>query len=227
MPDFSELRKQMVRRYKRAGYIKSDVMERAVLRVPREEFMGPSYVEYAYVDQPFPIPGNGGQTISAPYMYPIFYEPLGLREGEKLLEIGAGSGYGAALARELVGPTGLVVSIEINANTYRFAVQNLERTGYGDVKLILGDGSLGHAEDAPYDAICVTAACPDIPGPLLDQLQAPGRLMAPVGDSYSFFGQDLVLLLKDGEGRLRRSTLMKVSYVPLTGEYGWSRRRRP
>ncbi len=227
MPDFSELRKQMVRRYKRAGYIKSDAMERAVLRVPREEFMDPSYVEYAYVDQPFPIPGDGGQTISAPYMYPIFYEPLGLRVGEKLLEIGAGSGYGAALARELVGPTGLVVSIEINANTYRFAVQNLERTGYGDVKLILGDGSLGHAEDAPYDAICVTAACPEIPNPLLDQLQAPGRLMAPVGDSYSFFGQDLVLLLKDGEGRLRRSTLMKVSYVPLTGEYGWSRRRGP
>lgn len=227
MPDFSELRKQMVRRYKRAGYIKSDAMERAVLRVPREEFMDPSYVEYAYVDQPFPIPGDGGQTISAPYMYPIFYEPLGLREGEKLLEIGAGSGYGAALARELVGPTGLVVSIEINANTYRFAVQNLERTGYGDVKLILGDGSLGHAEDAPYDAICVTAACPEIPNPLLDQLQAPGRLMAPVGDSYSFFGQDLVLLLKDGDGRLRRSSLMKVSYVPLTGEYGWSRRRGP
>ena len=227
MPNFSELRKQMVRRYKRAGYIKSDAMESAVLMVPREEFMDPSHVEYAYVDQPFPIPGDGGQTISAPYMYPIFYEPLGLREGEKLLEIGAGSGYGAALARELVGPTGLVVSIEINANTYRFAVQNLERTGYGDVKLILGDGSLGHAEDAPYDAICVTAACPEIPNPLLDQLKAPGRLMAPVGDSYSFFGQDLVLLLKDGEGRLRRSTLMKVSYVPLTGEYGWSRRRGP
>jgi protein-L-isoaspartate(D-aspartate) O-methyltransferase len=225
MPDFSEQRKLMVRRYERSGYVKSEAMKKAMLNVPREEFMDPSYAEYAYVDQPFPIPGDGRQTISAPYMYPIFYEPLGLRGGEKLLEIGTGSGYGAALARELIGSKGLVVSVEINATTHRFARENLNRTGYGDVVLVLGDGSIGHADEAPYDAICVTAACPEIPQPLVDQLKAPGRLMAPVGDSYSFFGQDLVLLEKDGDGRLNRSTLMKVSYVPLTGEYGWSRRR--
>ncbi len=227
MPVFSDQRKQMVRRYKRAGYIKTDSMAEAVLRVPREEFMDPSYADYAYVDQPFPIPGDGRQTISAPYMYPVFYEPLELKPGERLLEIGAGSGYGAALAWELVGPTGLVVSIEINETTYRFARENLKRTGYDGVILLLGDGSLGHADEAPYDAICVTAACPEIPDPLLDQLRAPGRLMAPVGDSHSFFGQDLVLLEKDGKGQIRRRTLMKVSYVPLTGEYGWTRRRRP
>ncbi len=98
MPVFSDQRKQMVRRYTRAGYIKTDSMAKAVLRVPREEFMGPSYADYAYVDQPFPIPGDGRQTISAPYMYPVFYEPLGLKPGDRLLEIGAGSGYGAALA---------------------------------------------------------------------------------------------------------------------------------
>ncbi len=227
MPVFSDQRKQMVRRYTRAGYIKTDTMAKAVLKVPREEFMGPSYADYAYVDQPFPIPGDGRQTISAPYMYPVFYEPLGLKPGDRLLEIGAGSGYGAALAWELVGPTGLVVSIEINETTYRFALENLKRTGYDGVILLLGDGSLGHADKAPYDAICITAACPEIPDPLMDQLRAPGRLMAPVGDSHSFFGQDLVLLEKDGEGRIRRRTLMKVSYVPLTGEYGWTRRRRP
>jgi len=225
MPSFSEQREQMVRRYRRAGYIRTEVMAEAVLRVPREEFMDPSYAEYAYVDQPFPIPGDGAQTISAPYMYPVFYEPLGLKPGDRLLEIGAGSGYGAALARELVGPTGLVVTIEINETTYRFALKNLGRTGYDDVVVVLGDGSLGYPEKAPYDAICVTAACPEIPQPLIDQLRVPGRLMAPVGDSYSFFGQDLVLLLKDEEGRLRRSSLMKVSYVPLTGEHGWTRKR--
>ncbi len=227
MPVFSDQRKQMVRRYTRAGYIKTDSMAKAVLRVPREEFMGPSYADYAYVDQPFPIPGDGRQTISAPYMYPVFYEPLGLKPGDRLLEIGAGSGYGAALAWELVGPTGLVVSIEINDTTYRFARENLKRTGYDNVILLLGDGSLGHADEAPYDAICITAACPEIPDPLLDQLSAPGRLMAPVGDSHSFFGQDLVLLEKDREGRIKRRTLMKVSYVPLTGEYSWTRRRQP
>ena len=227
MPVFSDQRKQMVRRYTRAGYIKTNSMAKAVLKVPREEFMDPSYADYAYVDQPFPIPGDGRQTISAPYMYPVFYEPLGLKPGDRLLEIGAGSGYGAALAWELVGPTGMVVSIEINDTTYSFARENLKRTGYDSVILLLGDGSLGHADEAPYDAICITAACPEIPNPLLDQLRAPGRLMAPVGDSHSFFGQDLVLLEKEGEGRIRRRTLMKVSYVPLTGEYGSTRRRRP
>ena len=226
MPDFSELRAQMVRRYQRAGYIKTETMTEAVMKVPREEFMGSSYVNYSYVDQPFPIPGDGRQTISAPYMYPMFYEPLGLKAGEKLLEVGAGSGYGAALARELVGPEGLVVSIEINPTTFRFARENLNRTGYQDVVLILGDGSLGYPEMAPYDAICITAACPEVPQPLIDQLDAPGRLMAPVGGSYSLYGQDLVLLEKGAGGLMEKKTLMKVSYVPLTGEYGYSRRER-
>ncbi len=111
MPDFSEQRRQMVQRYMKSGYISSEAMAEAVLRVPREEFMESSYASYAYVDKPFPIPGDGGQTISAPYMYPIFYEPLSLKEGDRILEIGAGSGYGAALARELVGDSGLVVSV--------------------------------------------------------------------------------------------------------------------
>ena len=214
----------MVQRYRGAGYIKTDAVAQAMFRVPREEFMDPVYVDYAYSDQPFPIPGDGRQTISAPYMYPIFYEPLELEPGDRLLEIGAGSGYGAALAHELVGPTGIVVAIEINPVTYRFAEANLRRTGYDDILLVLGDGSLGYPEKAPYDAIVVTAACPDIPRPLIEQLRAPGRLMAPVGGASSLLGQDLVMLEKDGEGRISRRSMMKVAYVPLTGEYGWIRR---
>ena len=214
----------MVQRYMRLGYIKTDAMARAMLRVPREEFMDPAYVEYAYVDQPFPIPGDGRQTISAPYMYPVFYEPLQLKRGDRVLEVGAGSGYGAALAWELVAPDGLVVSIEINPVTYRFARENLKRTGYDKVILILGDGSLGYPPEAPYDAICITASCPDIPPPLIEQLASPGRLMAPVGSPNSLFGQDLVLLEKDERGRIRRRKLMKVAYVPLIGKYGWSTR---
>lgn len=214
----------MVQRYRRLGYIKTDAMARAMLRVPREEFMDPAYVEYAYVDQPFPIPGDGRQTISAPYMYPVFYEPLQLKRGDRVLEVGAGSGYGAALAWELVAPDGLVISIEINPVTYRFARENLKRTGYDKVILILGDGSLGYPPEAPYDAICITASCPDIPPPLIEQLASPGRLMAPVGTPNSLFGQDLVLLEKDERGRIRRRKLMKVAYVPLIGKYGWSTR---
>ena len=209
----------------KSGYISSEAMAEAVLRVPREEFMDSSYASYAYLDKPFPIPGDGGQTISAPYMYPIFYEPLSLKEGDRVLEIGAGSGYGAALAGELVGDSGLVVSVEINETTYRFAQANLERTGYGDIILVLGDGSLGYEEEAPYDAICVTAACPEVPEPLVEQLGSPGKLMAPVGSSYSVFGQDLVLMEKDEDGKTSMRTLMKVSYVPLIGEHGWPRKR--
>ncbi len=208
----------------KSGYISSEAMAEAVLRVPREEFMDSSYASYAYLDKPFPIPGDGGQTISAPYMYPIFYEPLSLKEGDRVLEIGAGSGYGAALAGELVGDSGLVVSVEINETTYRFAQANLERTGYGDIILVLGDGSLGYEEEAPYDAICVTAACPEVPEPLVEQLGSPGKLMAPVGSSYSVFGQDLVLMEKDEDGKTSTRTLMKVSYVPLIGEHGWPRK---
>ena len=226
MTDYSELREQMVQRYLSAGYIKSDSMAGATRRVPREKFMDSTHTEYAYLDQPFPIPGNGKQTISAPYMYPVFYEPLSLIEGNRVLEVGTGSGYGAALARELVGSTGLVVSIEINETTLGFARGNLDRTGYGDVVLIQGDGSLGYPEKAPYDAICVTAACPAIPQPLIEQLGAPGKLMAPVGRSYSIYGQDLVLLEKDADGVIGQRTLMKVSYVPLTGEYGYGGRPR-
>lgn len=224
MPDFADQRRRMVQRYRSAGYVRTEAMARAMLKVPREEFMDSAYIDYAYVDQPFPIPGDGRQTISAPYMYPVFYEPLELRAGAKLLEVGAGSGYGAALARELVGRDGLVVTIEINPVTYRFAEANLRRTGYDDILLVLGDGSLGHPERSPYDAICVTAACPEVPQPLIEQLKAPGKLLAPVGRASSLFGQDLVLIEKDGEGRLSRKTLMKVAYVPLVGEYGWTRR---
>ena len=166
MQDFRKKRKEMVDRYTRAGYIKTQSMKEAVLRIPREEFMLPNQKEYAYYDQPFPIPGDGRQTISAPYMYPVTYEPLMLKPGFKILEIGAGSGYGAALARELVGSEGLVVAIEINEITYRFAKQNLEKTGYDDIIVIRGDGTIGYKEKAPYDAISITASSHNFPSML-------------------------------------------------------------
>lgn len=224
MRDFTFERKRMVQRYRAQGYIKTEKMAEAMLKVPRELFVEPEYMEYAYIEQPLPIPGDGGQTISAPYMYPIFYEALELQEGNRVLEVGAGSGYGAALAREIVGPRGLVVTIEINPTTYRFAQENLKRTGYEDIIVILGDGSMGYPEMAPYDAICVTAACPDIPKPLIDQLNSPGRLIAPVGHTCDIFGQDLILLKRDERGRTSRRALMKVAYVPLIGRYGWTKR---
>jgi len=211
----------MVERYRAEGYIKTEEMARAMLKVPREAFMDPAYIEYAYYDQPFPIPGDGRQTISAPYMYPIFYEVLEIEAGERILEIGAGSGYGAALARELVGSSGKVVAIEINEVTYEFARTNLQRTGYADVILVLGDGSLGYEPEAPYDKICITASCPEVPSPLIEQLKPLGEIIAPVGSPSSLWGQDLVLMRKDAEEKTKSRVIMQVVYVPLQGKYGW------
>lgn len=219
MQCFSEQRQEMVNRYKKAGYINSKNVEDAILNVPRELFMNPSYIQYSYYDQPFPIPGDGRQTISAPYMYPVTYEPLQLKAGQRFLEIGTGSGYGAAIARELVGSQGLVVSVEINRETYQFAQNNLKKAGYDDITLILGDGSLGHIEKAPYDAVSITASTPDIPPPLYDQLSENSRIIAPVGDNRSY-GQDLILVEKHGH-KLRKRSLMGVMYVPLIGKYGF------
>ncbi len=208
----------MVRRYKIGGYIKSNRMEEAILAVPREKFMSQNYIDFAYMDRPFPIPGDGRQTISAPYMYPVTYEPLSLDKGMNVLEIGAGSGYGAAIAKELVGDEGTVVAVEINPDTFRFAEKNIKKTGY-DVKVVLGDGTLGFPDGAPYDAISVTASTPEIPPPLIKQLGEGGRLIAPVG-GRSMEGQDLLLVQKTSEGITQRS-LMKVVYVPLLGKYGF------
>jgi len=211
----------MVARYRAMGYLTSKVVIEAMLSIQREKFFEQRLREYAYTDSPAPIPGDGRQTISAPYMYPITYESLSLKSGDRFLEVGAGSGYGAALAREIVGREGLVVAIEINEATYEFAKNNLQRTGYSDVLLIFGDGTLGYPEGGPYDAISVTAASPDFPPPLLRQLKVPGRIVAPIGEA-DYRGQELVLLEKSSSGVLSRRRLMQVAYVPLIGKHGWT-----
>jgi protein-L-isoaspartate(D-aspartate) O-methyltransferase len=127
-----------------------------------------------------------------------------------------GSGYGTALAREVVGPEGLVVAIDIDATTFAFARENLERAGYTDVVLVHGDGGLGCPAHAPYDAICVTAACPDVPPLLIEQLTPQGRLIAPVLEDTR---QRLTLLEKTTHG-IRRTILTDVLYVSLRGRYG-------
>jgi protein-L-isoaspartate(D-aspartate) O-methyltransferase len=132
------------------------------------------------------------------------------------MEIGLGSGYGAAVAREVVGPAGLVVSIEIDPITYEFGKANLERAGYPDVCVRLGDGGLGYPEHAPYDRICITAACAEVPAPLLEQLKMGGKLIAPIEEQGV---QDLTLLSK-GERGISRRVICQVLYIPLRGQYG-------
>jgi protein-L-isoaspartate(D-aspartate) O-methyltransferase len=203
----------------RRGLLRSERLRRAMLSVRREQFIPPGYRDHAYEEIPLPLPGERA-TISCPHSYPLFYEPLGLGEGDRFLEVGVGSGYGTSLAREVVGAEGLVVAIDIDATTLAFARENLQRAGYTDVVLVHGDGGLGYPEHAPYDRICVTAACPVVPPPLFEQLAARGRLIAPVLEGTR---QRLTLLEKTVDG-VRRTTVAHVLYVPLGGRYGRSPR---
>jgi protein-L-isoaspartate(D-aspartate) O-methyltransferase len=199
----------------RRGFLRSTRLRTAMLTVRREDFIPARYRDHAYEEIPLPLPGERA-TISCPHSYPLFYEPLGLGAGHRFLEVGVGSGYGTSLAREVVGGEGQVVAIDIDATTLAFARENLERAGYTDVVLIHGDGGLGDPQHAPYDRICVTAACPDVPPPLIEQLAARGRLIAPVLEGTR---QRLTLLEKTVDG-VRRRFLADVLYVSLQGRYG-------
>lgn len=166
-----------------------------------------------------PLPGDGkNQTISCPHSYPLFYEALELREGDRFLEVGAGSGYGAALAREVIGDRGLVVTVEINPITYEFALSNLRKLGYDDVVVVLGDGSEGYLPLSPYDKICVTASAPDIPEPLIDQLKDGGKLAIPLGSPCEPQALYLAQRIRD---EVHMRVIEEVLYVPLVGKYGW------
>ena len=216
--EFSKERKKKVKWLIRQGYLRSERIKEAVSKVQREDFIPFMYKDYAYLEVPLPLPGEMA-TISCPHSYPLFYEPLGLDRGHKFLEVGLGSGYGAAVAREIVGPKGLVVSIEIDPLTFEFARENLESEGYNDIVLVKGDGGLGYAKMAPYDRICITAACIEIPPPLIEQLRIGGKLIAPV---LEFGAQNLVLLEKSEE-EISRKVICEVLYVSLRGIYGISK----
>ncbi|MHA1951423.1 MAG: protein-L-isoaspartate(D-aspartate) O-methyltransferase [Candidatus Thorarchaeota archaeon] len=212
----------LVRRLRNNGYIKSDEMERAIRTVPREEFVRPDSRKHAYRDTPLPI--GLGQTISAPHMCAIMCESLVLKTGLKVLEIGAGSGYHAALCAELVAPKessnpGHVYTLEIVEGLIKFAQDNLERTGFASrVTLVHSDGGIGLPEQAPYDRILVAAAAPSVPQPLIDQLAQGGIMLIPVG-SKGFF-QELMMVEKDEDGGVSQRRWGGVAFVPLTGEYG-------
>lgn len=213
--EFAEERQEKVRWLISKGYLKSKRITDALLKVRREEFIPFVYKDYAYLEVPLPIPGEQA-TISCPHSYPLFYEALGLGEGDRFLEIGLGSGYGTALAREIVGSDGLVVSLEIDPVTFEFARSNLEEAGYRDLVLIIGDGGYGYPELATYDKICITAACHQVPPPLVEQLGMGGRLIGPVKRAGI---QELVLLEKSRKG-VKTRTVCEVLYISLRGRYG-------
>lgn len=212
--DLRREREGKVRWLEEEGLLRSPPIKRALLAVRREAFVPRHYRDICYEEVPIPIPGKHA-TVSCPHSYPLFYEPLGLAPGHRFLEVGLGSGYGAAVAREVVGSEGLVVSLELDPVTFAFGQKNLERAGYGDVIVVLGDAALGHPEEAPYDRISVTAACREIPPPLLEQLASGGRLVAPLLED----GIQRLTLVEKAPGGMRRKALCEVLYVSLQGKY--------
>ena len=187
----------------------------AMARIPREEFVQERDQPVSYSDSPITI--GFGQTISQPYMTALMAQTLELRGTETVLDVGAGSGYHAAVLGQLALH---VYSIELVPELAELARTTLARTGFdANVTVVQGDGSLGLPEHAPYQAISVGAAAPDVPYALLDQLDDPGRLVIPVGDIAD---QDLKLVSKS-QGRVRYTTVSQCRFVPLLGRQGWKK----
>lgn len=202
-------RHRMVELQLAARDITDDRVLDAMRRVPRHEFVPPAVAPEAYSDQPLPI--GHGATISQPYIVAFMAQALRLAPGDRVLEVGTGSGYAAAVLAEIVDD---VTTIECTVPLAEEARSRLAR--YGDrVRVLVGDGSVGAPEGAPYDAIVVTAAAPTIPPPLLDQLAPGGRLVVPVGRGV----ESLVRVTRTPTGDAREE-LLAVRFVPLTGEYG-------
>lgn len=200
----------MVREQIEGEGISDTAVLQAMRRVPRHLFVPQDLVEYAYADRPLPI--GHEQTISQPYIVGLMTELLALKKGQKVLEIGTGSGYQAAVLAEIVDS---VWTIEILAPLAMSAEERLLKLGYNRVKVKCGDGYLGWPEHAPFDAIIVTAAAEHIPVPLIQQLKNGGRMVIPVGPA--FLVQNLVLVEKRG-GEIIRRDVAAVRFVPLTRE---------
>ncbi len=185
----------------------------AFRKVPRELFVPEDLRHDAYEDRPLPI--GSGQTISQPYMVALMISRLRLKGHERVLEIGSGSGYQTALVAELARE---VFSIERIPELLTIAQQRVETLGYLNVRFSAGDGSLGWAAHAPFDAMLVSAAAPDVPRPLLEQLQEQGRMVLPIGSQQI---QALVEIEKR-QGVLHRREIASCVFVPLIGRYGWT-----
>ena len=186
----------------------------AMRRVPREAFVAPELWRDAYADSPLPI--EAGQTISQPYIVALMVEAAQIRASDRVLEVGAGSGYASAVLSLVAAK---VYAIERHRTLADAAEERLQRLGYRNVELRCADGSGGWPEAAPFDAILVAAGGPKVPQVLLDQLAPHGRLVMPVGRTGHI--QRLVKVTRADEGTLREEDLCSVSFVPLIGEHGW------
>jgi protein-L-isoaspartate(D-aspartate) O-methyltransferase len=206
MADWDRQRSRLADRLR--SRVSDEAVVAAIASVPRHLFVPADKRHDAYADRPLPI--GSGQTISAPHMVAIMAELLDLSPGDRVLEIGTGCGYHAAVTAELVGPEN-VSSVEYHASLADEARETLDATGYGEVSVRAGDGKQGWPEHAPYDRTYLTCAAPDFPAPLVDQTRDDGVLLAPLGDGR----QRLVRAEKRADGTLDRADHGGVRFVPL------------
>jgi protein-L-isoaspartate(D-aspartate) O-methyltransferase len=211
--NYEEDRKNLVKFLKKQGRIKTKQVEKAFLETPRELFIPEILKNYAYKDTPLEI--GMGQTISAPHMVAIMCELLDLKKDQNILEIGAGSGYHAAVISKIVGPIGHIYTVERIKELADNAKQNLEKANIKNVTVLTADGSKGFVEYAPYNRIYVTCAAPDIPPPLIEQLNDPGKILIPIGSRIC-----TLFLIEKKEGEIKRENHGGCAFVPLLGEYG-------
>ncbi len=210
---FEKLRKNMVERQILSRGVKDPRVIDAMLKVPRHLFVPEPYRLEAYEDHPLPI--GYGQTISQPYMVAVMTELLNLTGREKVLEIGTGSGYQTAVLAELADE---VYTVERIPELLERAKKTLTSLGYTNIHFKLADGTLGWPEHAPFDRIIVTAAAPELPQPLVEQLAPDGIMVIPIGSRYL---QSLTLVEKLPDGRLKTKELFGCAFVPLIGEFGY------
>ena len=209
---FTEEREKMVEAQLKRRGIKNALILEAMRAVPRHDFVPPAHAETAYYDGPLPI--GSGQTISQPYMVAVMTEALLLRGGEKVLEIGTGSGYQAAVLSRIAGE---VCTVERHPALADEAEKRIKLMGYDNVRVFTGDGTLGLAGEAPFDCIVVTAGAPHIPARLKEQLSDGGRLVIPVGGRFM---QSLLRVMRNGD-TYDEEDLLGCVFVPLIGEDGW------
>jgi protein-L-isoaspartate(D-aspartate) O-methyltransferase len=215
MTDFTATREAMVKRQMRSRGIVDQRILDAFMAVPREEFVAPEQRAQAYGDHPLPI--AAGQTISQPFIVAMMIDAAQIGRGDRVLEVGSGSGYAAAvisqIAREVIG-------IERHRELVETATTRMRQLGYDNVRIVHGDGSLGWPDEAPFDAILAAASGSHVPQALVEQLAPGGRIVMPIGSPDRI--QHLVKVTKETDGRLQQSELGPVRFVPLIGEEGWS-----
>ena len=212
--DFAREREAMVERQLRRRGISGQRILDAFLAVPREAFVGAGYAHLAYGDHPLPI--EAGQTISQPYIVALMIEAAGIASGDKVLEVGSGSGYAAAVISRIAAQ---VIGIERQHDLVEVARERLERLGYDNVTIVEEDGTKGCPGEAPFDAILAAASGSHIPDSLVGQLKPGGSIVMPVGSPG--WVQKLVRATRREDGTLQQSDLGGVRFVPLIGEEGW------